>query len=99
MTNPEILKRGISEGIGNALLVKLNQIGTVTETLDAVRMAGDAAYASVMRCPAVPAEQLVPFQRVRELESVVWELGMAVMDASYSEGAQDRLQRLLRTVP
>ena len=58
-----------------------------------------AAYASVMRCPAVRAERLVPFQRVRELESVVWELGMAVMDASYSEGAQDRLQRLLRTVP
>src|SRR5256885_7599199 len=48
VTNPEILKRGISEGIGNALLVKLNQIGTVTETLDAVRMAGDAAYASVI---------------------------------------------------
>ena len=39
VTNPEILKRGIADGIGNALLVKLNQIGTVTETLDAVAMA------------------------------------------------------------
>ena len=39
MTNPEILKRGIADRVGNALLVKLNQIGTVTETLDAVRMA------------------------------------------------------------
>jgi enolase len=48
VTNPEILKRGIFEGIGNALLVKLNQIGTVTETLDAVRMASDAGYASVI---------------------------------------------------
>jgi enolase len=48
VTNPEILKRGIAEGIGNALLVKLNQIGTVTETLDAVRMASDAGYASVI---------------------------------------------------
>ncbi|HXD75471.1 MAG TPA: phosphopyruvate hydratase [Vicinamibacterales bacterium] len=48
VTNPEILKRGISEGIGNALLVKLNQIGTVTETLDAVRMASDAGYASII---------------------------------------------------
>jgi len=48
VTNPEILKRGISEGIGNALLVKLNQIGTVTETLDAVRMASNAQYASVI---------------------------------------------------
>jgi enolase len=48
VTNPEILKRGISEGIGNALLVKLNQIGTVSETLDAVAMARDAGYASVI---------------------------------------------------
>ena len=48
VTNPEILKRGIGEGIANALLVKLNQIGTVTETLDAVAMARDAGYASVI---------------------------------------------------
>jgi enolase len=48
VTNPEILKRGIAEGIGNAILVKLNQIGTVTETLDAVRMARDAKYAAVI---------------------------------------------------
>ncbi len=48
VTNPEILRRGISEGIANALLVKLNQIGTVSETLDAVAMARDAGYASVI---------------------------------------------------
>jgi enolase len=48
VTNPEILKRGISEGIANALLVKLNQIGTVSETLDAVAMARNAGYASVI---------------------------------------------------
>jgi enolase len=48
VTNPGILKRGIAEGIGNALLVKLNQIGTVTETLDAVHMASDAGYASII---------------------------------------------------
>jgi enolase len=48
VTNPEILKRGIAEVIANALLVKLNQIGTVTETLDAVAMARDAGYASVI---------------------------------------------------
>jgi enolase len=48
VTNPEILKRGIAEGIGNAVLVKLNQIGTLSETLDAVRMAGDAKYAAVI---------------------------------------------------
>jgi enolase len=48
VTNPEILRRGISEGVGNALLVKLNQIGTVTETLDAVAMARDAKYATII---------------------------------------------------
>ena len=48
VTNPEILKRGIAEMVGNALLVKLNQIGTVTETLEAVKIARDADYAAVI---------------------------------------------------
>ena len=48
VTNPEILARGIAEKVGNALLVKLNQIGTVSETLDAVKMARDAGYTSVI---------------------------------------------------
>jgi enolase len=48
VTNPEILRRGIEEHVANAILIKLNQIGTVTETLDAVAMARDAGYASVI---------------------------------------------------
>ena len=48
VTNPEILKRGIADHVGNALLVKLNQIGTVTETLDAVKMARDAKYGTII---------------------------------------------------
>jgi enolase len=48
VTNPSILTRGVAEGIANALLVKLNQIGTVTETLDAIAMASKAGYASVI---------------------------------------------------
>ena len=48
VTNPEILTRGIADGVGNALLVKLNQIGTVTETLDAVKMARDAQYGTII---------------------------------------------------
>ena len=48
VTNPEILRRGIDDGVGNALLVKLNQIGTVTETLDAIRMASDAGYGTII---------------------------------------------------
>jgi enolase len=48
VTNPEILRRGITDGVGNALLVKLNQIGTVSETLDAIAMARDADYATII---------------------------------------------------
>jgi enolase len=47
VTNPAILKKGIAEGVGNALLVKLNQIGTVTETLDAMAIATKAGYRCV----------------------------------------------------
>ena len=48
VTNPEILRKGIAEGVGNALLVKLNQIGTVSETLDAINIARDASYACII---------------------------------------------------
>jgi enolase len=48
VTNPEILRKGIAEGVGNALLVKLNQIGTVSETLDAIAMAREANYATII---------------------------------------------------
>ena len=48
VTNVERLKQGIEQRIANAILVKVNQIGTLTETLDAVRMAQDADYAAVM---------------------------------------------------
>jgi enolase len=47
VTNPAILKRGIEQKIGNALLVKVNQIGTITETLDAMAMATAAGYRCV----------------------------------------------------
>ena len=49
VTNPEILARGIADGVGNALLVKLNQIGTLTETLDAVRMAQTSGCRTIVR--------------------------------------------------
>ncbi len=48
VTNTEILARGIAEGVANSILVKVNQIGTLTETLEAVRMAHRAGYTSVM---------------------------------------------------
>jgi enolase len=48
VTNPAILKKGIDEGVGNAILVKLNQIGTVTETLDAILLAQQAGYGTII---------------------------------------------------
>jgi enolase len=48
VTNPAILRKGIAEGVGNALLVKLNQIGTVSETLDAMAIAREAGYATIV---------------------------------------------------
>jgi enolase len=48
VTNPEILTRGIAEGLANALLVKVNQIGTLTETLEAVEIAKTHAYSNIL---------------------------------------------------
>ena len=48
VTNPKILKEGIQKGIANSILVKLNQIGTLTETLDAIEMAKRAGYTCVI---------------------------------------------------
>jgi enolase len=48
VTNTQILKRGISEGVANSILIKLNQIGTVSETLDAISMATGAGYTSII---------------------------------------------------
>ena len=48
VTNPKIFARGISEGIANAILIKLNQIGSVSETIEAVEMARKAKYAAIV---------------------------------------------------
>ncbi|NOX35335.1 MAG: phosphopyruvate hydratase [Deltaproteobacteria bacterium] len=48
VTNPDIFKRGIEKGIGNSILIKLNQIGTVTETLDTIQMAKESGYTTVV---------------------------------------------------
>jgi enolase len=48
VTNPKIFKKGIEKGIGNSILIKLNQIGTVTETLDTIEMAKNAGYTTVI---------------------------------------------------
>jgi enolase len=48
VTNAERLRRGIDEGVGNAILIKVNQIGTLTETLDAIELARSSGYAAVI---------------------------------------------------
>ncbi|MEJ2630658.1 MAG: phosphopyruvate hydratase [Acidihalobacter sp.] len=48
VTNTEILARGIEQGVANSILIKVNQIGTLTETLEAIRMAKDAGYTAVV---------------------------------------------------
>lgn len=48
VTNPKILRKGIEQGVANSILIKLNQIGTLSETFDAIRMAQEAGYAAVI---------------------------------------------------
>jgi enolase len=48
VTNPTILRRGIAEGIANSILIKLNQIGTLTETLETIRLARESGYRAVV---------------------------------------------------
>jgi len=85
VTNPEILKRGISEGIANALLVKLNQIGTVSETLDAVAMARDAGYASVMSHRSGETE-----------DTTIADLAVATSVGQIKTGAASRTDRVAK---
>ena len=48
MTNTSFLKKGIDSGVANSILIKVNQIGTLTETLDAIEMARSAGYTSII---------------------------------------------------
>ncbi|PPJ98370.1 phosphopyruvate hydratase, partial [Staphylococcus aureus] len=48
VTNTKILERGINEGVGNSILIKVNQIGTLTETFEAIEMAQKAGYTAVV---------------------------------------------------
>ncbi len=55
VTSTERLQRGIDEGVANSILIKLNQVGTLSETLAAIRMAREAGYTAVMStAPARP---------------------------------------------
>ncbi|HEY6928064.1 MAG TPA: phosphopyruvate hydratase, partial [Thermoanaerobaculia bacterium] len=85
VTNPEILAKGIEDGIGNALLVKLNQIGTVTETLDAVRMAQSNSYRAV-----------VSHRSGETTDDAIADLAVAVNSGLIKTGSACRGERLAK---
>jgi enolase len=85
VTNVEFLERGIAEGVANAILVKVNQIGTLTETLDVIARAREAGYATVMS------------HRSGETEDVtIADLAVAVNAGQIKTGAPSRSDRVAK---
>jgi enolase len=85
VTNTERLKRGIESGVANSILVKVNQIGTLTETLAAIRMAREAGYSAVMS------------HRSGETEDVtIADLAVATGCGQIKTGAPSRTDRVAK---
>jgi enolase len=85
VTNTERLKRGIDSGVANSILIKVNQIGTLTETLAAVRMAREAAYTAVIS------------HRSGETEDVtIADLAVATACGQIKTGAPSRTDRVAK---
>ena len=91
VTNPAILARGIAEGVGNAVLIKVNQIGTLTETLQAVEMAHKAAYTAVMSHRSGETEDYT----IADL-AVAWDAGQIKAGAPCRSERLAKYNRLLR---
>jgi enolase len=85
VTNPERLRRGIDEGVGNAILVKVNQIGTLTETLDAIELARSAGYAAVMSHRSGETE-----------DTTIADLAVATGTGQIKTGAPSRSDRVAK---
>ena len=85
MTNVERLKRGIAEGVANAILIKVNQIGTLTETLAAVETAHRAAYRAVMSHRSGETE-----------DSTIADLAVATNCGQIKTGSLSRSDRLAK---
>ena len=85
VTNPAILKEGIAKGIANAILIKVNQIGTLTETLDAIFMADRAGYAAIVS------------HRSGETEDVtIADLAVATNAGQIKTGSASRTDRIAK---
>ncbi|MBC7397910.1 MAG: phosphopyruvate hydratase [Bdellovibrionales bacterium] len=85
VTNPEFLKKGISLNVANSLLVKLNQIGTVTETLEAMKMAHHANYTTVISHRSGESE-----------DSFIADLAVATDAGQIKTGSASRTDRLAK---
>jgi len=85
VTNPERLRRGIDAGVGNAILIKVNQIGTLTETLEAIRMAHEAGYATVISHRSGETE-----------DTTIADLAVATGAGQIKTGAPSRTDRVAK---
>lgn len=85
VTNPTILKKGIDQGIANALLVKVNQIGTLSETVAAVNMAHDAGYRCMMSHRSGETE-----------DTTIADLAVALSTGQIKTGSASRSDRMAK---
>ncbi|GAB6038603.1 phosphopyruvate hydratase [Fundidesulfovibrio butyratiphilus] len=85
VTNPDILVEGINQGVANSILIKLNQIGTLTETLDTIEMARQASYSTVVSHRSGETE-----------DSFIADLAVAVNSGQIKTGSMSRSDRLAK---
>ncbi|QDV63098.1 MULTISPECIES: phosphopyruvate hydratase [Crateriforma] len=85
VTNVERLQRGIDEGIGNSILIKVNQIGTLTETIDAIHLAGRNGYTSVTSHRSGETE-----------DSTIADLAVALSTGQIKTGSASRSDRMAK---
>ena len=85
VTNPKILAKGIEDGVANSILIKLNQIGTVTETLDAISMAAEAGYTTVISHRSGETE-----------DTFIADLAVAVNAGQIKTGSMSRTDRIAK---
>ncbi|MFP4446276.1 MAG: phosphopyruvate hydratase [Desulfosudaceae bacterium] len=85
VTNPEIFKKGIKEGLANSILIKLNQIGTVSETLDAIDLAKQSGYTTVISHRSGETE-----------DSFIADLVVAVNGGQIKTGSMSRSDRIAK---
>jgi enolase 1/2/3 len=85
VTNPARLRRGIEAGVANSILVKVNQVGTLTETLDAVRIASEAGYSAVISHRSGETE-----------DTTIADLAVATSAGQIKAGAPSRSDRVAK---